>query len=280
MDEPPVLPPGLWQVRLQRLRAFVRGTALFAAGVLAALAGLLLYNALYPPPLPLTTAQVNESIAQAMASATPRAAFSSRVYQVIQPSLVLIQTEVTNEDGGEDSGLGTGVVITDRGEVITALHVVAGASRIKLTFADGSESDAVIVIEQPENDIAVLGANQIPELIVPAVLGNPDNMRVGDEAYVVGHPFGLYSSMSAGVISGFHRSFHPKTSSQELNDLIQIDTAVNPGNSGGPLLNRYGQVVGVVIGLSNPTSETFFVGIGFAMPIDAALSGFGGPPLH
>jgi len=117
-------------------------------------------------------------------------------------------------------------------------------------------------------------------LLVPAVLGNLSNVHVGDEAYVVGNPFGLYSSMSAGVISAFNRSFHPKPSSQSLEDLIQIDTAVNPGNSGGPLLNRDGQVIGIVIGLTNPTDETFFVGIGFAMPIDAALSAFGGSPIQ
>lgn len=280
MDEPSVSRSELWQGRLQRIRTGIRGVALFAAGVLAALGGLLLYSILYPAPQPLTTSQVNDSIAQALASATPRPAFSSYVYQVIQPSLVLIQTTSTNSEGKADNGLGTGVVVNDRGDILTALHVVAGAPEIKVTFADGSQLAATILVEQPEKDIAVLAVSELPELLVPAVLGNPNSVNVGDEAYVVGNPFGLYSSMSAGVISGFNRAFHPKTSGQELEDLIQIDTAVNPGNSGGPLLNRYGQVIGIVIGLSNPTEQTFFVGIGFAMPIDAALSGMGGSPLH
>jgi len=101
---------------------------------------------------------------------------------------------------------------------------------------------------------------------------------VGDEAYVVGHPFGLYDSMSAGVISGFDRTFQPNTSKIELKGLIQIDAAVNPGNSGGPLLNRYGHVVGIVTGLVNPTKENFFIGIAFAVPITTAAGGAGAPP--
>jgi S1-C subfamily serine protease len=103
-------------------------------------------------------------------------------------------------------------------------------------------------------------------------------MRVGDEAFAVGNPFGLYASMSAGVISGFNRTFKPLGSDQQLEGLIQIDAAVNPGNSGGPLLNRSGQVIGVVTGIVNPTDENFFVGIGFAVPINVAVGGMGSPP--
>ena len=119
---------------------------------------------------------------------------------------------------------------------------------------------------------------QLPELIVPAVLGNPSAMRVGDEAYAVGNPFGLHSSMSSGVISGFDRSFKPQESDQMLHGLIQIDAAVNPGNSGGPLLNRNGQVIGIVTGIINPTEKNFFVGVGFAVPIGVAVTGIGSPP--
>jgi S1-C subfamily serine protease len=103
-------------------------------------------------------------------------------------------------------------------------------------------------------------------------------MQVGDDAYVVGNPFGLYSSMSTGVISGFDRSFQPTTSNQVLRGLIQIDAAVNPGNSGGPLLNREGEVIGIVTGIVNPTDQNFFVGIGFAEPITVVGGAFGSPP--
>jgi S1-C subfamily serine protease len=103
-------------------------------------------------------------------------------------------------------------------------------------------------------------------------------MRVGDEAYVVGNPFGLYSSMTVGVISGFERSIKHPDSDLQLEHLIQIDAAVNPGNSGGPLVNRAGHVIGIVTALLNPTDEDFFVGIGFAVPITLAGGAAGAPP--
>jgi len=270
----------LWRQRLQRLRPHARSAALFASGVFAAFAALLLYTIFFPAPPPLTTDAVNDSIAQAFASATPPPAFSAYVYQAIRPSLVFIQTEAPDPEaeGEVGHGVGSGVVINDNGDILTSLHVVAGASNIQVIFADGTQSSAQVLVEQPENDIAVLGASQPPAELLPAILGNPNAMRVGDEAFVVGNPLGLYSSMSAGVISGFGRSFQPQDSDQKLQDLIQIDAAVNPGNSGGPLLNRYGQVVGIVTALANPTEQDFFIGIGFAVPITVAGGAAGLPP--
>jgi S1-C subfamily serine protease len=130
----------------------------------------------------------------------------------------------------------------------------------------------------PERDIAVLQAYDTPLSVVPAVLGNPNSMNVGDEAFVVGNPFGLYSSMSSGVISGFDRVFRMEGTGLEIPGMIQIDAAVNPGNSGGPLLNRNGHVIGIITGIVNPTDESFFVGIGFAVPITVAVGGMGSPP--
>jgi S1-C subfamily serine protease len=150
-----------------------------------------------------------------------------------------------------------------------------GASEIRVTFADGTQSTAYIAAAQPEIDIAVLQTVQLPALLVPAVLGNPNAMSIGDEAYAVGNPFGLFGSMSAGVISGFNRSFQVPESELRLEGLIQIDTAVNPGNSGGPLLNREGHVVGIVVGILNPVDQEFFVGIGFAVPITTASGAVG-----
>lgn len=259
--------------RFSRLRERVRGMLPFASGVAATLLALILYSFLFPDRQ-LTTKDVNEAVANAMASATPRPPYSEEVYRIIQPSLILIQADLPD---GEKS-LGSGVIIDDAADILTSLHVVNNATKIMVTFADGTHSDAVIVSAQPEMDIAVLQAVTPPPQFVPAVLGNPGALQVGDEAYAVGHPFGLYGSMSVGVISGFDRTFQPKTSQVELKGLIQIDAAVNPGNSGGPLLNRYGQVVGIITGIVNPTEENFFVGIAFAVPITTAAGGAGMPP--
>lgn len=264
--------------RLGRLRERARKTLPFLSGVLAALLALFLYNTVFPGTRPLTQNEVSTAISNVMASATPRPAFSKQVYQIIQPSLVWIQADGVGANGEEASGLGTGVIINRNGDILTSLHVVDQSTTIQLTFADGTHSSAIIASAQPEKDIAVLQAETLPQTFVPATLGNAGALQVGDEAYVVGNPFGLYSSMSAGVISGFNRRFQPPGASQAIEGLIQVDAAVNPGNSGGPLLNRAGQVVGIVTGIVNPTDESFFIGIGFAVPIDAAAGGAGLPP--
>jgi len=259
--------------RVGTLRERIRGALPFASGVLATLFALILYNFIFPENQ-LTRTEVGTAIANAMASATPRPAYSAEVYQIIQPSLILIQAE--RSDG--EKNLGSGVIIDEAGDILTSLHVVNGATKILITFADGTQSEGMIASAQPELDIAVLQAQLMPELFVPATLGNPGALQVGDEAYVVGHPFGFYGSMSAGVISGFDRTFKPTGNTDTLEGLIQIDAAVNPGNSGGPLLNRYGHVVGIVTGIVNPTDQSFFIGIAFAVPINVAAGGAGLPP--
>jgi len=270
----------VWRQRLQRLRARVRSGVPFVLGVVAALTAFLLYGVFVPAPHQLTASEVSDTVANAMASATPRPAFSKQVYQVILPSLVLIEAQSPNasDKSKPEESLGSGVVVDDAGDILTSLHVVASAADIQVTFADGTQSSAQVMTRQPENDIAVLRADQPPAQIVPATLGNPSSLRPGDEAYAVGSPFGLYGSMSAGIVSGLGRSFKPVGSNQELKNLIQIDAAVNPGNSGGPLLNRYGQVVGIVVGILNPTEQRVFIGIGFAVPIDLAGGALGSPP--
>jgi S1-C subfamily serine protease len=102
-------------------------------------------------------------------------------------------------------------------------------------------------------------------------------MRIGDETFAVGNPLGLAASLSAGVISGIDRSFPINDEGDRLEGLIQFDAAVNPGNSGGPLLNRAGQVIGIVTALANPSQQNFFTGIGFAVPINSAVSAAGLP---
>jgi S1-C subfamily serine protease len=278
MDEPSLSRLKLWRQRLQRLRKSLRSGALFILGVAAALTGLLLYRLLAPSPHQLSTNDVSTAVSQVLASATPPPPFSEGVYQIIQPSLVLIQSKAPGTDGTTDDSLGTGTIVDANGDILTSLHIVANSNDIQVTFADGTTSAATVATQEPENDIAVLKADKLPAQVVPAVLGNPRTMHVGDEVYAVGNPFGLFSSISAGVISGFNRSFQPRNSNLNLTGLIQIDAAVNPGNSGGPLLNRNGEVIGIVEGLVNPTDQNFFVGIGFAIPINVA-GGVAGLPL-
>ena len=275
----PSLPVGdKSQSRWARLRERVRKMSPFLSGVLAALLALFLYNSFFPGAKPLTQTELNAVVSSAMGSATPRPADAVLVYQIIQPSLVWIEADGVEENGEQSRGLGTGVIFDQNGSILTSLHVVAGSSVINVTFADGSQSRAVIASEQPEMDIAVLQAETLPQQFLPATLGNAGGLQVGDDAYVVGNPFGLYSSMSAGVISGFNRTFQPPGTNQTIEGLIQVDAAINPGNSGGPLLNRSGHVVGIVTGIINPTEDSFFVGIGFAVPINVAAGGGGSPP--
>lgn len=240
--------------------------------------GIYSYNRIFPPPEPPSQNEIDANIYAVLASATPPAPYSTEVYQIILPSLVYIQTQQENSDE-EGFGVGSGVVVNANGDILTALHVVSDAVTIEVFFVDGRQSTAEIIATDPEIDIALLHPHQLPEIIVPAVLGSSVRMRVGDEAFAIGNPLGLVASLSAGVISGFDRSIPiAKESEQRLDGLIQFDTAVNPGNSGGPLLNRYGQVIGIVTALANPSEQNFFVGIGFAVPIGTAIAAGGGGP--
>lgn len=275
--EDPTSRPQRLAVRIRRLAVRIRRIGPFAGGILAALIAVALFSTIVKGPAALTRDDVARSVASALASQTPAPALSQQVYEAIQPSLVLIQTKNAKIKGDQGDGLGSGVIIDEAGDILTALHVVADATTIELTFADGTKSSALVKTRQPEDDIAVLQPIQLPQVVVPAVLGNPAAVRVGSDAFVVGNPFGLYSSMSSGVVSGLGRSFHDPNSDQVLTGLIQVDAAVNPGNSGGPLLNRDGQVVGIVTALVNPTKEAVFVGIGLAVPIDVAGGAAGLP---
>jgi S1-C subfamily serine protease len=277
MNEPTLSGRERLKERFARLRVRVQKMLPFFSGVLAALLALFIYNA-FSPNTQLTPKDVNNAIAVAMASATPRPAFSERVYQIIQPSLVLIQTDNAGSDGSLEHSLGSGVIINRMGQILTSLHVVDGAKQITVTFADGTQSTATVASSQPDHDIATLTPTTLPQQYLPATIGNAGGLHVGDEAYVVGNPFGLYSSMSAGVISGFDRAFQPPNTNKVMRGLIQVDAAINPGNSGGPLLDRNGFVVGIVTGIINPTDQSFFIGIGFAVPINVAAGGAGGMP--
>ncbi|SDT78445.1 S1C family serine protease [Actinoplanes derwentensis] len=199
----------------------------------------------------------------------------AEVYQTLTPSVVLIQTTGHDSQDRLEAGTGTGVIANADGTIITANHVVDGAESIRLVYADGTRSTAEVASADPTQDIATLTPQQLPETLVPAVLGG--GAAVGDDVVAIGNPLGLTFSTTSGVVSGTDRD------SGDIEGLIQFDAAVNPGNSGGPLINDRGQVIGIVIALVNPSGAGTFIGIGLAVPIGAALGGGEGegqsPPL-
>ena len=210
---------------------------------------------------------------QALPSVTARAA------EKIRPSVVRVAGIAKNKKGEEaETSVGTGVVIVDKGVILTNLHVVSGAQTVRLTFDDGTESDATITGVQAERDLAVLQADVVPDDLHAATLRTSSDLLPGETVVAVGFPFGIGPSVSSGVVSGLGRAFKSPEGDQEIDNLIQFDAAANPGNSGGPLVTLNGEVVGIVTGILNPTSHRTFVGIGFAVPIEGAATAAGMPP--
>ena len=231
---------------------------------------------------------------------TPSATLTTtEVYQRAGPSVVVIQA---------GKSLGTGVIAAEDGTVLTAYHVVkdavgkgggkggggkggggeggggkGGASKgaegedaadVNLTFADGTKAKAVVTSSDPKRDVATLKPAKLPEIVVPATLGGA--VAVGAPVVAIGNPLGLTYSVSTGVVSGLNRS----AEKGDLSGLIQFDASVNPGSSGGPLLDARGLVVGIVVSIADPGGDEAFAGIAFAVPIGAALGGGDGdgPP--
>ena len=204
--------------------------------------------------------------ATAPASPTPTATAPLTVptiYQRAAPSVVTIRA-------GHD--LGTGVIVADDGTILTADHVVTGGGSITVTFADGTVANATVVAADKKTDIAELTPVRLPQVVVPATLGG--GADVGAPVVAIGNPLGLTDSVSAGVVSGLDRT--ADTDTGKRSGLIQFDAAVNPGSSGGPLLDSRGMVIGIVVALADPDGQDAFAGIGFAVPIGAALGNVGG----
>lgn len=266
-----------WQ-RFFRLYKRFQGVFLVVLGILITLAVVLVYSNTRPEPQRLTQRDIDAAVGRALASATPAPSYASQSYEMIRPSLVQIKVLNLKLGGGTEGALGSGVVIDDSGIILTALHVVNNAFQIRVVFADGTESEARVIARQPENDIAVLRANVIPDDLMPATLAGSGSLHVGDEVFAVGNPFGIVNSLTAGVVSGLNRTYQSEKTGGTLSNLIQFDAAVNPGNSGGPLLNRNGEVVGIVSSLLNPNNQDFFIGIGLAVPIESAAAAAGSPP--
>lgn len=253
-------------VRSPRFRGAI---ATIGLGFLGAAIGLLVLTSRDAAPKPLSKADVRSVAATVVASAAAQPARSAQIYRQILPSLVFIRTD-GNATRAEAQAIGSGVIINDDGSILTAEHVIHEARSITVTFADGTRSPAKVLETYP-NDLAIIRAEGAPGLVVPAVLGG--GPAIGDEAYAVGNPLGLVGSLSAGVVSGLNRDIPIEKGARRLTGLIQFDAAVNPGSSGGPLLNRDAEVIGIVTALANPNDENAFLGIGFAVPLTGAAGG-------
>ena len=236
---------------------------------------------LFAPQRGLTAADVEFLVGKALEAQQP-APTTADAYETILPSLVHVRGSFDAPDAdvpsGREAQSGTGVVIVDTGVILTNLHVVHGAKSIKVFFSDGLESDAMVVGVQPEHDLAVLQAKTIPDDLYAATLRSTAGLRPGEPVVAVGFPFGIGPSVSAGVISGLGREYQTADGKRVLTNLIQFDAAVNPGNSGGPLVTPEGEVIGIVTGLLNPTEHRVFIGIGFAVPIENAAGAVGLSP--
>ena len=200
------------------------------------------------------------------------------VYRALLPSVVRIEADGEGRPRTE-AAIGTGVIVNADGTILTAQHVVAGADTITVAYADGTRSTATVAQADAKRDIAALTPATLPDTVVPAALGG--GVGVGDDVVAIGNPLGLSASTTSGVVSGLNRATRGR--SGDMSGLIQFDAAVNPGSSGGPLINDQAQVVGIVVALANPTDAGTFLGIGFAVPIGAALGTGSGdgqvPPL-
>lgn len=203
---------------------------------------------------------------------------AARAYETVRPSVVLVRGQRNGDDADLERSIGSGVVIVDSGIILTNLHVVNGADRISLRFADGTESDASVISVQPENDLAVLQAKTLPDDLQAATMRSTGDLAPGDQVVAVGFPFGIGPSVSAGVVSGLKRDYLSPQGKRVLTNLIQFDAAANPGNSGGPLVTMDGEVIGIVTAILNPGEQHTFIGIAFAVPIENAATGAGLAP--
>jgi serine protease DegQ len=264
----------------------------------------------HPEPRALTQWDIDNAVKYTLSNTDPPPADTAIAAAKVGPSVVRVEGYLSPEhaqelakaekklakdktekpvplrtpDGRQDlpDSTGSGVVIDAKGDILTNLHVIRTTDRWVITFWDGSKSDAELINTQPENDLAVIRAKVAPDDLKPATLASTGGLNPGDTVVAIGFPFGIGPSVSAGVIAGLKREFVDPDRKQDdgghLTNLIQFDAAVNPGNSGGPLLNRDGEVVGIVTALYNPTGQHVFAGMSFAVPIENAAKAVGENP--
>ena len=212
-----------------------------------------------PASTPVSTTRSSSTSSVATAQ-TPTSA--AAIYQQGAPGVVTITTEVAGRFGRTGQGTGSGIVLNTSGDILTNAHVIAGANQIRVTFNDGRTVAATVVSSNSSADLAVVRVSAAASSLHPLTLGNSDTVRVGDQLYAIGTPFGLSETMTAGIVSGLNRS----NQASGLSGLIQTDAPINPGNSGGPLFNAQGQVIGINDSIESPIAGN--VGVGFAIPVN------------
>jgi S1-C subfamily serine protease len=204
-----------------------------------------------------------------LAEFTPQERTNILVYERANQSVVHITTradrtallilEVPTE------GTGSGSILDKQGHILTNNHVIEGAQEIRVMLSSGESYDARVVGRDTPNDMAVLKIQAPAELLSPIELGDSSRLRVGQNVYAIGNPFGLERTMTTGIISSLNRSL-PAKNGRTMRSIIQIDAALNRGNSGGPLLDSCGRLIGMNTAIASSTGEN--TGVGFAIPVD------------
>ena len=202
----------------------------------------------------------------ATASISPVGGIADLVAEV-NKSVVAIAT-FTQGAQGVGQGLGSGFVVDQDGHIVTNFHVINGAVEIAVQFEDGTFVPAEVRGVDPANDLAVVRVRTDRSVLRPVRLGDSEAVRVGDAVFAIGAPFGLDFTVTAGIVSALERDSLASPAQRPILDVIQTDAAVNPGNSGGPLFNTRGEVIGVNTAIENPTGQRVFVGIGLAVPVN------------
>ncbi len=274
--EPPSPPPRIVLAWRRFASRYSRPLSM-AASVAVTLAIVAGYNH-FTAPRALTQRDIDSAVLHTLEKQPMAPSRATVAYDIIRPSVVRVNQVGLEDSEDTEKAVGTGVVIEESGTILTNIHVVAGAERISVTFFDGTKSDAHVVSVQPEDDLAVLKADTIPDDLKPATLRSTRGLLPGDEVIAVGHPFGIGPSVSSGIVSGMRRDYLNPKGKKTLTNLIQFDAAANPGNSGGPLVTANGEVVGIVTAILNPTDQRVFIGIGFAVPIENAAGAAGLSP--
>ncbi len=193
------------------------------------------------------------------------------IFEQAKPSVVYISTLQKVVDYWSMSvwnvpkGTGSGFIWDEFGHIVTNYHVIEGASEAVVTLSNGLGYKAKLVGADPGHDLAVLKIKPIPGVMKPVIIGDSDNLKVGQIVYAIGNPFGLDWTMTTGIISALDRVINEENGAK-IKHAIQTDAAINPGNSGGPLLDSAGRVIGVNTAIYSPSGAS--AGIGFAIPIN------------